>query len=59
MSALLRPGNKALFEAMLQRWQVIGNTVSDLTGPRFDLQTSRSTELLNQLAALPLDQLAG
>ena len=29
---------------MLQRWQVIGNTVSDLTGPRFELQTYHSRD---------------
>ena len=28
---------------MLQRWRAIGNTVSDLTSPRFKIQTSRST----------------
>ena len=27
---------------MPQKWQAIGNTVSDLTGPRFEPQTSRS-----------------
>ena len=34
-------GNTAPFEEMLQRWRVVGNTVSDLTGPRFEPQTSR------------------
>ena len=38
----LRPGNTALFEEMLQRWRAVGNTVSDLTGSRFEPQTSRS-----------------
>ena len=37
-------GNTAPFEEMLQQWRVVGNTVSDLTGPRFDLQTSRSRD---------------
>ena len=39
---------------MLQRWQTVGNTVSDLTGPRFEHQTFRSRD-----ERLPLDQLAG
>ena len=29
---------------MSQRWRAVGNTVSDLTGPRFEPQTSRSRE---------------
>ena len=28
-------GNPTVFEETLQRWQAVGNTVSDLTGPRF------------------------
>ena len=44
MSASLRPGNTAPFEEMLQRWRAVGNTVSDLTGPRFEPQTSRSRD---------------
>ena len=35
-------GNTAPFEEMLQRWQAVGSTVSDLSGPRFEPQTSRS-----------------
>ena len=35
-------GNTALFEEMLQRWRAVGNNVSDMTGPRFKPQTSRS-----------------
>ena len=31
----------ALFEEILQRWRTVNNTVSDLTGPRFEFQTSR------------------
>ena len=34
-------GNTAPFEEMLQRWQAVGNTVSNLTGPRFEPRTSR------------------
>ena len=33
-------GNAALFEKMPQQWQVIGNNVSNLTGPKFKPQTS-------------------
>ena len=36
----LWPGNTALFEEMSQRWRAVGNTVFDLTGPRFEPQTS-------------------
>ena len=42
ISASLRPGNTASFEKMSQRWRAVGNIVSDLTGPRFEPQTSRS-----------------
>ena len=42
ISASLRPGNTAPFEEMSQRWRAVGNTVSNLTGPRFEPQTSRS-----------------
>ena len=41
ISVSLRLGNTALFEEMLQQWQAVGNTVSDLTGPRFEPLTSR------------------
>ena len=34
-------GYTAPFEEMLQRWQAIGKTAFDLTGPRFEAQTSR------------------
>ena len=44
ISALLRPGNTVPFEEMSQQWQAIGNTVSDLTDPRFEPQTYRSRE---------------
>ena len=44
ISASLRPGNTAPFEEMLQRWRAVGNTVSDLTGLRFEPQTSRSRD---------------
>ena len=36
--ASLHPGNTALFEEMSQRWRAVGNTRSDLTGPRFEPQ---------------------
>ena len=41
ISASLLPGNIASFEEMLQRWRAVGYTVSDLTGPRFEPQTSQ------------------
>ena len=41
MSASLRPGKTASFN-MLQRWRTVGNIVSDLTGSRFEPQTSAS-----------------
>ena len=44
ISASLRPGNTAPFEEMSQRWRAVSNTVSDLTGPRFEPQTSRSRD---------------
>ena len=44
ISASLRPGNTASFEEMLQRWRAVGNTVSDLTGQRFEPQASRSRD---------------
>ena len=40
--ASLRPGNTVPFEEMLQRWQSVGNTASNLTGPRFESKASRS-----------------
>ena len=44
ISASLRQGNTAPFEEMSQRWRAVGNTVSDLTGPKFEPQTSRSRD---------------
>ena len=35
-------GNTAPLKDMLQRWKAVGNTVFDLTSPRFEPQTSRS-----------------
>ena len=35
---------RAYFEEMLQRWRAVGNTVSDLTGPRSEPQTYRSKD---------------
>ena len=43
-SASLHPGNTAPFEEMSQRWRTVGNTASNLTGPRFEPQTSRSRD---------------
>ena len=44
ISTTLRPGSKPSFKEMSQRWRAIGNTVSDLTGPRFEPRTSRSRD---------------
>ena len=33
---------KAPFEEILQRWRAVGNTMSDLTGPRFEPLSSCS-----------------
>ena len=49
-------GNTAPFEEMSQRWRAVGNTVSDLTGPRFEPLTSRSRDervTAHQLTARP------
>ena len=43
ISVSLRPeGNTASFKEMLQQWLAIGKVVSNLTGSRFEPQTSRS-----------------
>ena len=55
ISASLRLDNKAPFEEMSQRWRAVGNTVSDLTGPRFEPQTSRS--IAEHVTARPPDKL--
>ena len=47
-------GNTAPFEEMLLRWQVVGNTVPDLTGPRFEHQTSRFRD--ERVTAQPTDR---
>ena len=39
--ASLRLGNTAPFEEMSHRWRAVGNTVSYLTGSKFEAQTSR------------------
>ena len=44
ISAPLPPGNTVSLEEMSQRWQAIDNTVSDLTGPRFEPHASRSRD---------------
>ena len=43
-----------LVETLL-RWRAVGNTVSDLTGPRFEPQTSRSRN--KRVTARPVSQL--
>ena len=42
--ASLRLSNTAFFEEMLQWWRAVGNTVSYLTGPRFEPLTSCSRD---------------
>ena len=54
ISASLRPGNTVPFEEMSQWWRAVGNTVSDLTGPRFEPRPTAP-----ETNALLLDQLAG
>ena len=44
----------APFQDMLQRWQAVGKTVSDLTGPRFEPPTSRSRD--ERITARPTGQ---
>ena len=39
ISASFRPGNTPPLEETLQRWRAVDNTVSNLTGPRFEHQT--------------------
>ena len=42
---VIAPGNTDPFGGMsTQRWQAVGNTVSNLTGPRFEPQISRSRD---------------
>ena len=41
----LRLSNTAAFEETLQRWPDVGNTVTDLTGPRLEPPTSRSKDV--------------
>ena len=44
ISESLRPGNTAAFFEMSQWWRAVGNTLSNLTGSRFEPQTSRSRD---------------
>ena len=44
LSVALYLGNTARFEKMSQRWRAVGNTVSDLTSPRLEPQTSSSID---------------
>ena len=48
-------GNTAPFQEMLQRWRAVGNTVSYLTGPRFEPPTSRFRD--ERVTALPTARL--
>ena len=44
ISASLRPSNTASFEEMSKWWRTIGDSVPNLTSPRFEPQTSRSRD---------------
>ena len=44
VSSSLRLGSTTSFKEMSQRWRSVGNTLCDLTGPRFEPQTSRSRD---------------
>ena len=50
------PGNTALLKKILQWWQAVGNTVFDLTAPRFEPQTSSSRD--EHTTGRPINQLA-
>ena len=54
ISASLRPGNIASFEEMSQRWRAVGNSVSNLTCPRFEPQTSLCRD--KRVIVRPIDQ---
>ena len=41
ITASSRPGDIGPFEETSQAWRAIGNTMYDLTGPRFETQTTR------------------
>ena len=41
---VIAPGNTAFFEEISQRWRAVGNTESNLTGPRFESLTSHSRD---------------
>ena len=43
-SPIVAPGQHSSYRRMPQRWQAAGNIVSDLTGLRFEPQTSRSRD---------------
>ena len=45
--ASLLPGS-TFFEEMSQRWPAVGNSVSNLTGPRFEQRRTRYRLLFNQ-----------
>ena len=49
------PSNVTLLEEVLQWWRAVGDTVSDLTDPRFKPQTSRSKD--KRVTARPTGQL--
>ena len=44
ISTTLLPNNTASFQEMSQRWRAVGNSVSDLTGARFEPRTFRTRD---------------
>ena len=50
------PGNTVPFKSILQRWRAVDNTVSNLTGPRFEPQTFLSRN--ERITARPIDRLS-
>ena len=52
--ASVHQGNTAPFEEMSQRWRAVGNTVTDLTSPRFAPKTSCSRD--ERVTARPTGQ---
>ena len=46
-------GDTALFKKMSQRWRVVGNSVSNLTGPGFEPELPLQRRMRHRLAIWP------
>ena len=46
-------GDTALFKEMSQRWRVVGNSVSNLTGPGFEPELPLQRRMRHRLAIWP------